>query len=1170
MPFILTIKVGQTETDYTQYVDWKTVAITEKINIPSQLTFSMLPSSSQFKVPPQRAYVKIYSLDQDRSIFTGYISSEPTRNYQAVIGWGVQDARDPQLGRIPRQLFRYDITCTSDEHLLNIKAVPFIPAYINRTQGQILADIANVLSPSGFFDTSQVASGDIVPFYQYDPTQSWCEIAKKFADGSRYRYKVRDKQIFYVPYGDEPLGITYDERHAEVDFDPKGLQTTVLAVPMVNDVTIIGDAEAGNNREDYVIGDGFTGNFPLHHRVFRGNSVVLLQESWNNQEINTQQWFLGIPEDPVFDLTAGALNVVAGGGAHAHFGESYLSVQNGIEIAGATNFEVGEVTFNDFCEGLLGGLYTDSSFSAASLLGGFYLQTTGAITQPTPILVGGIDVGGVGVGGIHIRPFWTLLGTDVSPSEEFVIAGGVVNGRAGFGIGPGVVTQPNHSYVLQLIVTAPKYTRYDRIYRTIEGEEFGGGVAAVSGNITFAIQDYDILQATGFYYTPKVTYATIKNVQLPSFALYALVNNLRLNLTITNSLIAQMPLGSLMACLGPSGLAQPSGLILPMLPPDSGGFVGTVKPWPSFSSGSILLPPGLLDPVETQLVMGNGYQLQAAQITPGNDVDTLAFYAQTQPAAGTRIRYQSWENQAAVSRLQDELSINNEKFVVGDDGIRSAIVTDLNPLPRTSEDCDHAGLAFLKDRVGVFYNGTYTITSLSFKGLTADAQFYPTVGRFLNVHAPRRGIVEQKFLCVGLTITFLDAQTELLQYQIQFGADLYLEKVLKNFVDLAPVSVLTPVDKANPPNPRFTQDVDNSYLPDLNHTQANSLAISDTAVTVNIFDDYFGPIEVRRINSNWGAGQTRDLIGTFVGPTISLPRQQFDQIWYMRPVAPISGFTLAEGQVGSDGQIAGLGPSGNITSRRSKVIRVRYPLKPLSPIYVNQNGGLLQFDFKGDRRNIYGFEIRAVSGAWLSPASPASGFIEHVLVQKPLASYADMTIDLAATPFNNGFDFSTRVIGPGPGGWFFLAYFFNQCWSYSTPTAFGIGPTGIGPRVEWGIVNPFVAGTVTLNTEVRSGFNFSKLKWNVSLDFGQMPVGQDAIFDVQFSTDQGVTWNSIFPAGPVGNPNKNMLHVVAGGPNFGEISTFAIRGFNVGDWVKVVCIQAGSTTAGSGLQGILY
>jgi hypothetical protein len=38
---------------------------------------------------------------------------------------------------------------------------------------------------------------------------------------------------------------------------------------MVNDVTILGDVEAGNNREDYFVGDGFTGNFPLRHKMFR-------------------------------------------------------------------------------------------------------------------------------------------------------------------------------------------------------------------------------------------------------------------------------------------------------------------------------------------------------------------------------------------------------------------------------------------------------------------------------------------------------------------------------------------------------------------------------------------------------------------------------------------------------------------------------------------------------------------------------------------------------------------------------------------------------------------------------------------------------------------------------------------------------------------------------------
>ena len=952
----LLITWGGTTRDYTKYLDGSSVSIEEKINIPAQCTFALTPSDRTFVLPPQRAYVSLVSTQYDRSLFSGFIASEPVRTFQGVAGFANGT-----------QLFQYGMTCTSDDYLLNIKAVPFIPAFINRTQGQILSQLAEILCP-GFFDSSGIASGDLVPFFEYTPTQGWSEIAKQFGDGSRYRYKVRDRKIWYQPYGDQPYGIVYDETQPPSTFNARDLKTEVLTVPIVNDVTIIGDAEAGNNREDYFIGDGFTGNFPLLHQVFHGASTVLLQESWNNTALNTQQWFLLDPGNN-FDFSAGALNLTDTLSIPFTLGESYVSMNNGIELAGGIDLEAGEIIFTDICEGVIGGAYLDSSFIEGVLLAGFKVSSpSGVVTSAS------------GCAGVNIQPWCSGSGP----------------------VGVPLITEVNHSYVLQMVITAPKYVRFTQAYRTVEGEEFGGGATdEVLGNVTFSIQDFSIAAATGFFYTPNVTTWSVANMPLPAFAAFALINNKKLNLSLTNTTVATMPLGALSALIGPSGLYSPTGLILPMLPPDSGGFVGTVQPWPSPASANILLDPGLLGATPHQQVLGNGFQLQAAQITSGNEADTLAFYAQSLPAAGTPIRFQSFEEQAAVSRLQDQQSILDEAFVVGDDGIRSAIVTDLNPLPRTSEDCDNAGLAFLADRVGVFYNGTYTCSSYFFQGLSTDEQFFPTVGRFLDVNSPARGIVNQKYLVVDLTIKMLDMMGEVLEYTTQFGADTFLDKVLKNFVDLAPPSVLSPTDKATPPNPRFTQNVDNSFLPDLSNVQVDQLSISAESFLVEVFDSYYGPIEVRRLDTNWGKGPTPDLIGVFSGPTFTLQRRQYDQVWYMRPV--------------QDG----------ITSRRSKVIRVRYPLIPSTPTFIGAQGVTapggpsgsvintvrMQLDFNGDLRSIYGFELRAADDA-------------TVLVQTPVASFADLLIDLSVTPF----PFLTGVLA---NDYNLTAYFFNQHWEYS-------------------------------------------------------------------------------------------------------------------------------------------
>lgn len=983
----LSITWGGVTKDYTNYVDWDTVRIEDQINVPDSCTFSMTPVDGVFQVPPPRAYVRVYSTNYNKSLFTGFISAQPTQTYQAL-------AAHVNNSSFGGQLFQYDIICSGDEQLLNIKAVPFIPAYINRSQGQILADIAENLCP-GFFNYTNIASGDLVPYFQYSPQQSWSEVLKLFGDGSRYRGKVRDKQIFYQPYADNLLGISYNEAtQGQNKFFPKQLKTTIMSVPIVNDITIIGDAEAGNNREDYFLGDGFTGNFPLHHKVFRGATSLLLQETWQNSTLNAQQWFLQDPGDN-FDFSAGALNLVTGPGVITRLGESYLTMNNGIELAGGLQLDHGEFTFNDYCEGIIGGIYKDETFASggtitnpgSSLIGGFVITSTGGVTPP--------GVSG-GVGNVAIQPWGN---------------GGVV--------GAPFLTLPDHNYVLQTIVTAPKFTRYTQIYRTLDGEVFGGASTSLRGSVTFRIYDYDLAAASGFFYTPKLTQVTMDQVDLPPFAVYALINNIEFNLTDSYTTIGVMPLGVLQAIEGPSGLQFPTGLILPNLPLGSGGYIGGVPSFPSIASAGILPPPNFRQPGVTNLVLGNGFTFQDAQISPGNDADTLAFYAQTLPAAGTPIRLQSYESQAAVSRLQDQASITGEALVVGDDGIRAAIVPNLNPLPRTSEDCDNAAQAFLQDRVGTQYNGTYTVDDAPlvnpiFSGNLTDPQFWPCAGRFLHVNAPRRGIVNQSLLVTRLDISVLDAKSEAVQWQISFGVDLHLEKVLHNFVDLAPVSVLTPQDKANPPDPRLTINANTTYLADLNNTfvclTGNEPGISPTGVLVTVADAWTGQIEVRRLDTNWGRGPTPDYVGTVTGPQFVLRRQQFDQTWYMRPV------------------------SGTKTSRRSKVIRVHYPQRPAPPVFISNLAGILQFNLDGDVRNIYGFELRT------PPLPQFSGSVDNqvVLYQQPVASQGTLNVDvLNGTPLPTlpGFPYSPMDV---------YAYFFNADWVYSDPTVVQLTGTAFG------------------------------------------------------------------------------------------------------------------------------
>jgi hypothetical protein len=78
------------------------------------------------------------------------------------------------------------------------------------------------------------------------------------------------------------------------------------------------------------------------------------------------------------------------------------------------------------------------------------------------------------------------------------------------------------------------------------------------------------------------------------------------------------------------------------------------------------------------------------------------------------------------------------------------------------------------------------------------------------------------------------------------------------------------------------------------------------------------------------------------------------------------------------------------------------------------------------------------------------------------------------------------------------------------------------------------------------------------------PAGSDAILDIQRSTDDGATWESIFPAG-------GLLVLPGGSTDTVSQDTFSttVNSVAVGDLLRIGCTQVGSTDAGKGIEVVL-
>jgi hypothetical protein len=692
-------------TDYTHYLVDGTLNVEDSINVPTLVSFQLANIDNAFVVPKRSSYVQVISEiygqnggyigagNPGRILATGFVTSEPERTYLGL-------SNKVGGAKYNGQVYTYNILVTSDEWILNCNAVPYIPAFVNQTDTQILSSIAEALMP-GFFTATNLtmASGNLVPYFQYDPAQTWSDIAKGFADANRYHYKVINKTITYQPFGDQPLGISFDDvNQKEGQLAPLDLHTGVLTVPPVNDCIVLGAIEPQTNWETYFIGDGFTSNFQLAHQVFQGTTANLLQDDWTEAQFTQGAWTVNDPLG-VFHLddgsgnAAGALNIIQAGSPGVYTPQAdatFIQAQNGIELGGGINLQHGSVIFNDSCNGLIGGLFGTSVFTPGNCLAGFSASGTATIVTAS------------GAGGINIQP--------------------VFNGSA---VGPVVITKPNHQYVLQTWIGAGAKTRFTRPYTNLtQTRTFGAQNLAAQGSITWVITDVDLGNYVieqqnplfGLFPAappPVITKYTQENVTLPPFALYCLANGINLNVSINYTDISLPPQGY---------------LTVQSLTGASGGNL----PW---------LPSQLSKPIVYQL--GFGQDNQTAQISQQGEAYELSFYTDDIPSVGARIIFQSWAAGQSVARVQDSIAIAQEASISGDNGLRTAILQNLSPQPRTSDECEAAAAAAILDREYPQFQGTYSVKTIPYKFenlLSPSIYGYPMSGRFLYINSPVRAI----------------------------------------------------------------------------------------------------------------------------------------------------------------------------------------------------------------------------------------------------------------------------------------------------------------------------------------------------------------------------------------------------------------------------------------------
>ena len=448
--------------DYTAFVDSsKSPSLVRKLNSPAELKFGLVAGTGDLVVPAIGGRVML-TLSNGNDLFTGYIVETPTYQY---LGWA-----DRGL------IYRYEVDALSDVMLMDKKAPPPHPPFVDRSAGSAFDQLTAEALP-GWFDVSGVQAGDPIPYYSVDPAKKWTASAAEIALSARCAYRDDNGNLFFTPV----TANTYALAEDAPTFSPGDLQ--LLSVNrLVNDLTILGPLEPSAHVKDYFCGDGYTTYFYMSQVPFTRSSLVALYNRTILEEIYTEldptHWTV---TDPLGVITVrnGQLQVAGGTGVD---GKTLLNFIEKVELGGATMIEHGDVVFNAASDGVIGGLYA-GPVSMAGCLAGFL----------------------------------------ITPLGDYCNIQALVEGSA---TGTALATQAGHHYVFTTMLYPTEAYRMQQVFHSSlhpSGSPRGGGAVACDVRIVLEVQDIDPTNPATQIAPATVLFDDIIP-DAPGFCTYALIN----------------------------------------------------------------------------------------------------------------------------------------------------------------------------------------------------------------------------------------------------------------------------------------------------------------------------------------------------------------------------------------------------------------------------------------------------------------------------------------------------------------------------------------------------------------------------------------------------------------------------------------------------------------------
>jgi hypothetical protein len=448
--------------DYSKVIDASTSPkLVRKLNMPAELKFGVVAGPNSLAVPAVGGRV-LLTLSTGSDLFTGYIVNTPTYQY---LGWGDRGI-----------VYRYEIDALSDVMLMDRKAPPPHPPFVDRSAGDAFEQLTAEALP-GWFDVTGTEQGDPLPYYSVNPATKWTASAAEIALSARCSYRDDAGKLFFAPLGAN----VYELAEDAATFSPADLQ--LLSVNrLVNDLTVLGPLEPGAHVKDYFVGDGVTSYFYLSEKPFTRSSQVALYNRIILDEVYTEldptHWMVTDPGG-VLSVSNGQLQVAGGTGID---GQTALIFIEKIELGGATMMEHGDVVFNAASDGVIGGLYSDT-VSIAGCLAGFRI---------------------------------TPLGSNCNIQA---LIGGAVTGAT-------LATQAGHHYRFTTRFYPTEIYRTEQVFHSSlhpSGSPLGGGAVVADVRVLLTVQDIDPTNVASQIAPAIVLYDGVV-ASAPGFCTYALIN----------------------------------------------------------------------------------------------------------------------------------------------------------------------------------------------------------------------------------------------------------------------------------------------------------------------------------------------------------------------------------------------------------------------------------------------------------------------------------------------------------------------------------------------------------------------------------------------------------------------------------------------------------------------